>query len=736
MKASVSFLNRYLEPPTLSAQEAEDALTLAGFPIDSKEPLAGGDSRLEVETTSNRGDCLCMIGLAREISARGRHKLNLPAFESRISNLESGPCSDHLTLEVTTPDCPRFTVHIIRNCTVAPSPAWLVQALESVGQRSINNVVDITNFLNFEFGQPCHAFDLAKLAGKRLIVRRARDGEPLTTLDGKKRSLKSDEIVVADSDRAQSLAGVIGGADSEVSASTKDIALEVATWDPVAIRRAARRHQVKTDAGHRFERYVDPRTLDLPARRAAALIAELTKGSLCSGMLDSSSAPSEPLREITLRPSRVNTLLGITIPDAEISSLLQRLEIKVSPSGPSLLCTIPPFRPDLTREVDLIEEVARLKGFDAIPIHPRMSLQVRGPQPSESAYSTLAAALTAQGFFETVTFSFIPPKDAAPFLAPGLTALAVADDRRASDGALRPSTIPSLLACRKKNQDSGAQVAGGIRLYETASVFADPTSGQQPKANSQRPPSEHRTLALLMDLPGVTKGKPGSIDERQHAIRILRGALESAAHTLGGASATIDLVPLTRGSSASQCSSPTSPGSSAAPSPLESRILNLESPFPALDPSASAQVLLNNSPIGWLGLISPSTQKLFDLSIPAAAAEIDLAPLLALYPPKGGRVEPLPAFPAIERDLSLVVDESISWSGIRSLVAAAKLDKLESLSFVGAYRGKQLGPAKKSLTLRLSFRDPSRTLRHEEVDPQMTTLIAKAKSELQAELRA
>ncbi len=703
MKASVSFLSRYLDPPTLSAQEAEHALTLAGFPIDAREALPGGDCRLEVEITSNRGDCLSIIGLAREIAARGGHRLRLPDVPPAPGS-PSDPCSGRLVLEVTTPDCPRFTVHIIRNCTIGPSPAWLVRALESVGQRSINNVVDITNFLNFEFGQPCHAFDLARLAGGKLVVRTAREGEALTTLDGKKRSLKADEVVVADAQGAQSLAGVMGGQDSEVTAATRDIAFEVATWNPVAVRRAARRHQLRTDASHRFERLVDPRTLDLPARRGAALIAELTKGTLCAGMLDSATVPAAPLREVQFRPTRCRALLGIDVSDQDMAALLERIGIATRAAGaapvPRLACTIPAWRPDLTREVDLVEEVARLRGFDAIPIHPRMTVQVRGPQVSESADVELARVLTAQGFFETVTFSFITPAQAAPFLAPSLALLAVADDRRKSDGTLRPSTIPSLLACCKKNQDSA--VTGGIRLFETASVFADPAGPRQ--AASGQLPLEPRTLALIMDVPGAAKGKPGTVDQRQLAVRILRGAIESAVHALGGGSASVELRPC-------------------------------DPPISAFEAGATAQVILNGAAIGHLGPIAAPTQRLFDLDLPIVAAELTLAPLLALFPPRS-RVAALPAFPAIERDLSLDLSESVSWSAIRGTVLGARLDKLEGVAFVGTYRGKPLPPGKKAVTLRLSFRDASRTLRREEVDPQMATLVATAKQALGAELRA
>jgi phenylalanyl-tRNA synthetase beta chain len=625
-------------------------------------------------------------------------KLNLPEVASIKTE---GQATQSVTLENTVPSaCPRFTIHIIRNVTIGPSPKWLVEALESVGQRSINNVVDVTNFINFEFGNPCHAFDLAKLAGRKVIIRYAREGEPLTTLDGKQRKLKADEVVVADAERAQSLAGVIGGSDSEVSSSTKDVVLEMATWDPVAVRRAARRHQVKTDASHRFERIVDPRTLDFAARRAAVLIAELGKGTLCGGMIDSAAA-SAPLREIAVRPARARSLLGINIADTDISAILQRLDIKVMPAASALNCAIPPFRPDLEREVDLIEEIGRINGLDAIPIHDRATVRVRPPQDSERAIRELATTLTGLGFYETVTFSFIAPKQAQPFLAPGLSPLAVSDDRRKGDGTLRPSTLPSLLACRKKNQDGGVETPGGIRLFETAATFSQP---EVQKPSGRSPAHELRTLALLMDVPGVGKGKPGSVEERQHGLRILRGAIESAALALGGAAAEI-------------------------------QIRTAAAPLPACDPSATADVRLNGQPIGWLGLIDAAAQRSFDLAIPVAAAELDLGPLLALFPAKSS-VHTLPEFPGIERDLSLVLAESVTWDTVRSFVQSAKLEGLEDITFVGAFRGKQLGPGKKSLTLRLKFRDPKRTLRHEEVDPQVASLVQLAGSRLGAALRA
>ncbi|MEX2218312.1 MAG: phenylalanine--tRNA ligase subunit beta [Phycisphaerales bacterium] len=781
MKASVRWLNSLLDPGDLSADQVEHTLTHVGFPIDARETVStreGPDTQLEVEITSNRGDALSHIGLAREIAAATGQTLKLPALKEPRTQ---GRVSDFVALDNQAPeDCPRFTLQVIRGARIAPSPPWLAAALESVGQRPINNVVDATNYLNFLFGQPCHAFDLGKLGRSALradtpgatgvppsarpcvIIRRARPGEPLTTLDGKQRKLAGDEIVVADAERAQSLAGVIGGHDSEVTPATTDLALEAATWDPPAIRRAARRHQVRTDASHRFERTVDPRTLDAPAQHLLTLIADLTGGTPAAGMLDayptvppsssaSSSAPSAPLRETPLRLARIPIILGIPIPEPEVARLLHALHIEsrrdttaAAQFGPVLVCTIPAHRPDLEREIDLIEELARIKGLDAIPAHARTAIAIRPAQPHERAARILGETLAALGFHETVTVSFLTDAQAALFLHPGLSLLHVHDPRargsgtgvppvsgRAHESALRPSLIPSLLLTRKHNQDRGATTPGGLRLFETAATYAgEDDAGRSALRADMAPPSarsadlppealERRTLALLLDIPGATKGKQSSPESRQQAIRQLRGALESVAHALGGPTATLDLKP--------------APLADPAPSPSPSSAKSL-SPY---DPFTHAHILLRGRHIGRLAQTSAAAQKLFDLDTPVLTAELELEPLLALYPPPPAAASErdLPHFPGIERDLSLFLDDATPWSAVRSLVESAQLPLLDSLDFVTTYRGQQTGPNKKSLTLRLTFRDPARTLRREEVDPQVARVVLLAGEQLGATLR-
>lgn len=691
MDISLNWLNRYLSPAGLTAAEADQILTHAGFPIEETREMPGGDVFLDVEVTSNRGDCLSHIGLAREVATCTDRALKIPEISDPAT--ASGSVGDLLGLENTTPQvCSLFTARVIRGCKVGPSPAWLVELLEAIGQRSINNVVDVTNFITFELGNPCHVFDLSKLAGGKLIIRWAKAGELLTTLDGKDRKLKADELVVADAQRAQSLAGVIGGADSEVDESTVDVVLEMATWDPVTVRTASRRHQVRTDASFRFERIVDPRTIDSAARRAAALICELTGGQLCEGVL--SEGPELPeTTTVSLRPSRCRDLIGIDISDDEMGDLLRGLEIGVEP-GPdgSLTCTIPPHRTDLYREIDLVEEVVRTKGFDHIPIQDRLNLIVPHPQESERAVREIGSILTGLGFYETVTFSFVGRKRAKEFLREGLKTVEVDDDRRKAEPTLRPSVLPSLLTCRKANQDGQVSVPGGIRLFEMSAVFAEDAQGQS---------SEHRALAMLIDVPGA--GKKRSFDDKQAGVRQMRGVVETIVRAMAGPNAKVDFEP----------------GSA---------------PIAAYDAQACAQVMLDGAALGWSGLISAAELGAADIEVPVVAAELDLDSLVSRFPTMNA-IEALPAYPGIERDLSLVVDEQVTWSQVALLTQSAKLELCEGFAFVGAYRGKQVGPGKKSLTMRLKFRDSSRTLRHEEVDPQVQTLVAAAKDRLEATLR-
>ncbi|MGH7243266.1 MAG: phenylalanine--tRNA ligase subunit beta [Phycisphaerales bacterium] len=701
MHIAANWLNSYLEPGDLTAEQIEAALIDAGFEIESQEKLPDGDTRFDVAITSNRGDALSIVGLAREAAAKTSRKLKSPGPGGK-QQPEPAPASEDVSsaikLDNRVPQaCPMFTLRVIKGVEIGPSPAWLVKALESVGQRSINNVVDITNFINFELGNPCHVFDLKKLNGGAIVVREATEGEKLITLDGKQRVLKAGEIVVADAQRAQGLAGIMGGGESEVSDATTDVALEVATWDPVRVRAAARRLQLRTDASHRYERFVDARTLELASRRAASLICEVAGGQLLKGVL-AAGAPASAPTVVSLRPERCAKILGITVPQDRIVSILKSIEIGVQQQGNALQCTIPPFRPDLTREIDLIEEVARQHGLEQIPLAPRLSVSVKRPQERVRARRELSAVLGGLGFFETVTFSFTRPERAAAFVSNGLSTIGVDDDRRGEEPTLRPSLLTGLLACRKANLDGQVTNPGGVRLYETASVFAKGSDGAA---------AEYRSLGLLMDV--HVGGKSISLVEKQDGIRSLRGVIETIVSSLGGSKAVSRL-----------------------------RFESADAISAAYEPGAFAVVFLGDTKLGHFGLLTGSAVKSFGIELPLVGGELRVDDLLALYPPKG-TIGTLPAFPSVERDLSPVVAEAITWAQVNKLVegvgSSSEGKRIESCRFIGTYRGKQLGEGKKSVTLRVVFRDPAKTLRHEEVDPEVNVLMDRMKHDLQAEFR-
>jgi phenylalanyl-tRNA synthetase beta chain len=696
MLISVRWLNSLLTPGNLTAEEAEAALLRAGFPLESIEPLPDGDARLDVEITSNRGDCMSHLGVAREIAAVTGRQLVVPeslplASGGGVTSLAGFSVENH-----AHDDCARFTARVIRGVKVGSSPAWLRTALESVGQRSINNVVDITNYVLFEFGNPSHVFDLSKLAGAKLVVRFAKKGEPLETLDGRKHTLEANELVVADAERATSLAGVIGGQQSSVTESTRDVVLEMATWRPATIRRPARRLQIRTDASARFERVVDPRTIDQASARAAKLILDVAGGTLDDGVIDVGPALPAPTI-VSLRTQRCDDVLGVTIEPAEQARILTSLDIDARVEGDSITAEIPAHRPDLAREIDLIEEVGRVHGLDRVPILDAIPARVEKVNNRQRAQSALRNVLVGAGFFETVTFSFVTREDAQAFMPAGLRTLAVDEQRRKGEPALRPSVIPSLLRCRTINQHAGAESVLGVaaeksvRLFEIAAVFAETNAGKT---------VEHRNIALLMDAPDS--------EGEQAAVRAMRGVIEALIAEMHGPSARVIVE---------QCP------------PL----------FPALRDGACAALSIERDgkrePLGYLGLMTPAVLKEHDLSTPVIVAELGLEPVIAHYPP-AARVDALPAFPSIARDLSLVVAEDISWNAIEQVIDGAKLLMLDSSEFVGVYRGKQLGAGRKSVTFRLRFRDPERTLRHEEVDPQVAQLVDALKAKVAAELRA
>jgi phenylalanyl-tRNA synthetase beta chain len=675
MKISIAWLNEYLDRP-VTADEAADALSRVGFPVEHREQV-GSDAVLEVEVTSNRGDVLSHLGTAREVAAAMGRSVKPPSFELPAS-IETGPAIETVT-SIDNRDhdrCPYYSARIITGVKVGPSPGWLKQRVESIGLRSINNVADVTNFVLHETGHPSHAFDLNQFTDKRVVIRAASKGEPFIALDQSKHALREHMLVIADAQKPQCLAGVMGGLTSEVTGQTTDVLLEVAVFDALGTRKTARGLRIASDSSYRYERGVDAAQSEAVSKRIAALVVQVAGGQVCKGVLVAGKPLPTP-RKLTLRPTRCDALLGVTLPKDQQAEILNRLHLQARIKGDVIEVTVPAFRGDLEREVDLIEEVARLYGLQNLPVAEKLPVVVRPMQDAVKGRRVLSRVLVAHGYHETITFSFTTCGNGQPFLEGGNEEVMIGDERRKAEPMLRPGVVPSLLQCRKVNQDAGNH---GVKLFETASCW------QRVKGATREKP----VLAMLCDA-----------ESPEQALRSLRGTLEELVESLGGRSAL----------------------SSMQVTPSDDARL-----------SVGASVSIANKPIGWYGLLSDKLQQTFDLQGKVVVGEFELGALLSLYPP--GRVaSALPRFPGIERDLSVVVADAVPWAQIEIAVCDTQPAMLESLRFVGTYRGKPIDKGSKSVTFRMLFRDPARTLRHDEVDPQVHAVIDRLKQDVGAQLR-
>ncbi len=519
MNVSARWINDYLEPPA-SPEEQAELLTRVGFPLEHSELLEDGDRRQDFEMTSNRGDCLCHVGLAREIAAVSGRMLKAPVTKTP-SNL-GPPAAKLIRVTNREPDlCPYYSARVIRGVTVAPSPQWLQERLIARGDIPRNNIVDATNFVLFELGQPTHVFDLAALEGPEIVIRRAAKDEPFLPIGEGAREIRLDpqDLVIADARVPVALAGVKGGAPSAVSASTRDIVIESATFDPATVRQASRRHGIESDSCYRFERGVHAGQVNPAAERLVQLVLELAGGELADGVVADGAPLPAPVC-VDMRCPRCRALLGVEISDDEMVSALGRLGFEPSRKGERICCTVPVHRLDIQREIDLIEEVGRMYGHERIPIEERpRPLILAPPQHRELAKQAVQEALVGMGFVETITPSLIGEEAAAAFLRPGTEVLRVADARARLEPALRPSLLPSLLRVRA---DNARQRVGELRLFESAATFCRVGTVSR----------EETHLGLIVD------GNPP-----QSGLRLIRGVLDRLARLLLGPDASMDVTP-------------------------------------------------------------------------------------------------------------------------------------------------------------------------------------------------
>ena len=679
MIISRNWLTDYVEI-NLPAQELGDLFTRIGLNCEGIETTPDGDVVYDLEVTSNRPDWLGHLGVARELAAATdkpfrRPAITLPHAVDKVTELTS--------VDVQAPAlCPRYTARVIRNVTVGPSPDWLKTRLEAVGLRSVNNIVDITNYVLMEYAQPLHAFDYDKLAENRIVVRLAQKGETIRSIDETPCELRDTMLVIADAEKPIALAGIMGGQSSEVSATTVNVLLESATFDPLATRHTSRALGIASDASFRFERGVDPVALEEASRRACQLICELAGGELVEGFIDACQTPWQE-QTVSLRPARTCALLGVEISTEQQIDILDKLGLAPTLEGDAgqetILCTPPPFRADLTREADLIEEVARLFGYDNIVPHTRVEHEVIPLGRTERIRRTTLETLNAAGASEAIAFSFCDAEEAKLFGAAAPTC--VDANVRKTNNALRPTLLPSLLRAVKSNQDVGNT---DVCLFELAAVF--PPKGQAdatPRENAL--PDEHTELAIV--------STRGLRDVRGIAQAVIERLVPKAAVTIQPSDA-----------------------------PLET-------------------LLLNGEPIGTIGLIAPpkmaDVQKYFGLTSlpsPLGAATIHYDKL-AKQTNLLRTATALPKFPPIRRDLSLIVDEPITWGQFIQVIDAVEQPLRAGLEYVTTYRGKPVPKGKKSVTMTFEYRWDGGTLTNEQVDQQIEQLLQAAKETLDATLR-
>jgi phenylalanyl-tRNA synthetase beta chain len=667
------------------SDEAEIILVLNGEAKPGKllREIVEQDVVFEINVTPNRPDCLGVIGVAREVglltgTSLKRPKVKLKESVAAIDKLAKVQLKD-------TAGCPRYDGRLIQNIRIGPSPKWLAQRLRAVGSRSISNIVDVTNYVMLETGQPIHAFDFELLEKSKIVVQRAKAGEKFQTLDEKEHTLQKSDLLICDGERAVALAGVMGGLNSEVSSNTRHVLIECAYFDPLTVRRTAKRLGIASEAARRFERGTDPNGIPFVINRAAQLMQEVAGGEIARGVIDAYPKPIAPTK-IDFRPKRAYHVLGMKIPNRKMAAILQQLECKVVSKNETWKVTAPTFRPDLTREIDLIEEIARVYGFNEVPAKTRSDIALSNERnQAEEAQEKLRQALTGLGVDEAMTYSFLLRSEAEKFLEGERQALELLNPLSEDLAVLRPYLIATLLHSlaynlNRKNFDTW--------LFETGAVF-------------WREPSQ-------------------PVCEERHLGAVFSGNAEAPSWV--GASRPLGVFDI-RGFLAE----------------MGQRLRLPELQFTPLQKhkflQSGWQVACNGQPFGIAGELAPDLLKVYDIDTPVFAFELNIENLPNLIDWQR-TAKAVPRFPASERDIAIIVGKEVPAEKVAAAIRAAGGDFLESVRLFDLYSGKQIPAGKKSLALALTFRAADRTLQDEEVDNWQRRVVQHLEQEVGAQLRA
>jgi phenylalanyl-tRNA synthetase beta chain len=663
MKISYNWLKEFAAI-TLAPEHLAEKMTKIGFAVDSVE-RAGDDYIFDFDITSNRPDALSHIGIAREAALVCGVNLRLP--EVKLNEAEETTDSAVSCEILDAALCPRYAARVVRGVKVGPSPKWLAGRLEALGQRPVNNIADISNYVMFEMGQPTHAFDLGKLHGRKIIVRRAVAGELITTLDGLTRELSPEMLVIADSARPVALAGIMGGEDTEISYATRDVLIESAYFNPVSIRRTSRQLGLDTEASHRFSRGADYQAQVWAADRVAGLIAEIAGGCVLRGVIDIYPAPIKPTA-VRLRQERIARVSGLEVKIEEAAEVLRALEFDVEllKERKELIAIAPSFRVDISREEDLIEEVVRHKGYDLIELRLPAWTGAGSYLAGEERRRKLRQTLASLGFDEAISLSFVRAERDRLFGGNDKSAVSIINPLDANESQMRTSLLTCLVTALERNFDHGCR---DVKLFEMGKRFS--------AAGPSSRPIERESLALVMT---------GSIaplnwrDNRKIDFYDLKGAVEAILCAMNISGFTFERASVEY-----------------------------------LHPGQSAALVRDGQQLALLGRLHPRLASLLKFRQPVFVAELDLEALLEL-PSERARYSALPRLPSTYRDISAVLPEEVSWSQIQQAIMELAIQQIVSVKVFDVYKGQGVPERMRSLSFRTVYRSQDRTLTDEEVN--------------------
>ncbi|HBM75983.1 MAG TPA: phenylalanine--tRNA ligase subunit beta [Clostridiaceae bacterium] len=648
--------------------------------VDIKDVLNLGNAVIDFEITSNRPDCLSMIGMAREASVTFNRPLSIPEIHVKENGQD---VNDFIDVEIKAKDlCTRYGVRIVRNVKIEESPDWMKERLKDAGVRPINNIVDITNYVMLEYGQPLHAFDYDKISGKKIIVRRAKDGENLKTLDGKDRKLDNSMLVIADPEKPLVVAGVMGGEDSEVTEKSSNILFETANFNGTSVRLTSKKLGFRTEASSRFEKGIDPNIALDALNRAAELVVELKAGEVVSGVVDNYDNELRPWT-VDISPDRINRFLGTDIPKDKMVSILESLKIDVVDKDKDVMkAVIPTFRADIELEEDIAEEIARIYGYNNIESTRIKGEALEGGLNREQKIEDIARdILTGSGLYETITYSIVSPDDFDKINIPKNSALrntiTILNPLGRDLSIMRTTLIPSMLEVIARNYSKKIESAGFFELGRVYWPLDDKIS---------KLPEEKNMLVI---------GMYGDCD-----FYDIKGCIELLLQSLG----------------------------------IRKYEFKRESDNATFHPGKAAKLEVKRKNIGVVGEIHPDIIERFDIPKHVYICELDFDEMVDLAE-LDKHFKPLPKYPSIERDMALLVDRNIMASEIEDIIREKGGNLIESIKLFDVYEGKQIPEGKKSIAYSIVYRSDSRTLKDDEVNKVHDSIIKSVESNLGAQLR-